>query len=65
MGAEVDGVALCFIVYYYQLLSCVLTTCVACEHAHNGSADMMMFSRCNVYHLHNLMYDFSMLNLAN
>lgn len=29
--------ALCFITYYYQLISCVLSMPLACEHTHSGS----------------------------
>lgn len=29
--------ALCFIAYYYQLISCVLSMPLACEHTHSGS----------------------------
>lgn len=28
---------LCFAAYYYQLISCVLSMPLACEHTHSGS----------------------------
>lgn len=49
---------LCFITYYYQLISCVLSMSVACEHAHSGSPNIGMFSRCYVNHLLNLNFHF-------
>lgn len=50
--------ALCFITYYYQLISCVLTMSVACEHTHSGSPNIVMVSRCYVNRLLNLNFHF-------